>query len=157
MEIGLSRSPLKPSLHVVPSQISVFMQKSLRMRFKSSKLVLINKGAEKRCHRDYLTWHKPSLGSASSAHFSKAKMCFQSFFILMTVQPCFFAMSYISWLKVPTLVSGSPCAGPYAYSRVASSCITTTDNLAPVPAFTYSNICWSSLEELPNAAYGRRP
>lgn len=77
--------------------------------------------------------------------------------MLMIVKACFCAMSYIAWLKVPTFVSGNPCAGPYAYSRIASSCITTTDSLAPVPAFTYSSICWSSLEELPNAAYGRRP
>ena len=47
-----------------------------------------------------------------AGYCSKAKIFFQSFFMLMTVQPCFFAMSYISWLKVPTLVSGKPCAGP---------------------------------------------
>jgi hypothetical protein len=34
-------------------------------------------------------------------------MRFQSFFMLMTVQPCFFASSYSAWVKVPTLVSGS--------------------------------------------------
>ena len=89
--------------------------------------------------------------------FSQAKICFQSFFMLMTIQFCLFAMSYIAWLKVPTEVSGNPCAGPYAYSRVASSCSTATDSLSPGPAFTYSSICWSSEEELPNAAYGRRP
>jgi hypothetical protein len=44
--------------------------------------------------------------------YSNAKMRFQSFFMLMMVQPCFFAMSYIAWLKVPTLVFGNPCAGP---------------------------------------------
>ena len=29
-------------------------------------------------------------------------MRFQSSFMLTTIQPCFIAMSYISWLKVPT-------------------------------------------------------
>jgi hypothetical protein len=37
------------------------------------------------------------------AYVSNAKMRFQSFFILMIVQFCCFAMSYIAWLKVPTL------------------------------------------------------
>src|SRR6516225_9823369 len=36
---------------------------------------------------------------------SKAKMRFQSFFMLMTTQPCFAASSYSAWVKVPTLVS----------------------------------------------------
>jgi hypothetical protein len=44
--------------------------------------------------------------------FSNEKMVFQSFFILMIVQPFFFAWSYNAWVKVPTLVLGSPCAGP---------------------------------------------
>ena len=48
-------------------------------------------------------------------------MRFQSFFMLMTVQPFFVASSYNAWVKVPTLVSGRPWAGPYAYSRFASS------------------------------------
>ncbi len=43
---------------------------------------------------------------------SNANMRFQSFFMLMTVQPCFFASSYSAWVKAPTLVSGSPKAGP---------------------------------------------
>ena len=41
-----------------------------------------------------------------------SKMVFQSFFMLMTVQPCFFALSYSACVKVPTWVSGSPWAGP---------------------------------------------
>ena len=45
-------------------------------------------------------------------HFSNEKMAFQSFFMLMTVQLFFFASSYSAWVKVPTLVLGSPCAGP---------------------------------------------
>src|SRR5277367_2868619 len=99
----------------------------------------------------------PSLMNWYCAYWSKANIRFQSFFMLITIHPCVLASSYMAWLKVPIVVSGSPCAGPYAYSRVASSCITTTDNLAPAPAFVYSRICWSSAEELPNAAFGRRP
>jgi hypothetical protein len=37
--------------------------------------------------------------------YSNAKMRLQSFFMLTIIQSCFFAMSYIAWLKVPTLVS----------------------------------------------------
>ena len=36
----------------------------------------------------------------------------QSFFMLITTQPCFVASSYSAWVKVPTFVSGSPSAGP---------------------------------------------
>jgi len=50
-------------------------------------------------------------GSETTA-YSNAKMRFQSSFMLTTIQPCFLAMSYISWLKVPTDVFGNPCAGP---------------------------------------------
>jgi hypothetical protein len=46
------------------------------------------------------------------AYFSQEKICFQSFFMLMTVQPLALASSYKAWLKVPTLVSGNPAAGP---------------------------------------------
>jgi hypothetical protein len=42
----------------------------------------------------------------------KGEMRFQSFFMLMTTQPCFAASSYRAWVKAPTLLSGSPCAGP---------------------------------------------
>ena len=45
-------------------------------------------------------------------NYSNAKMRFQSFFMLITVQPFFLASSYSAWVKVPTLVSGSPSAGP---------------------------------------------
>jgi hypothetical protein len=38
-------------------------------------------------------------------------MRFQSFFMLMTIHPSFFASSYKSWVKMPTLVLGSPSAG----------------------------------------------
>jgi hypothetical protein len=44
--------------------------------------------------------------------YSNAKMRRQSFFMLITVQPFFFASSYSAGGKVPTLVSGRPCAGP---------------------------------------------
>ena len=42
----------------------------------------------------------PSTLFPFAPHLSKAKIRFQSFFMLMIVQPCFFAMSYIAWLKV---------------------------------------------------------
>jgi hypothetical protein len=45
-------------------------------------------------------------------HCYHAKIRFQSFFMLMTVQPCFFASSYSAWVNVPIFVSGSPFAGP---------------------------------------------
>ena len=40
--------------------------------------------------------------------YSKAKIRFQSFFMLMTVQPLVFASSYNDCGKVPILVSGNP-------------------------------------------------
>ena len=43
---------------------------------------------------------------------SKANMCFQSFFMLMTIQPSFRASLSSACVKVPTLVSGNPRAGP---------------------------------------------
>ena len=49
---------------------------------------------------------------AGPPYGSNVKICFQSFFMLMTIQPFFFASSYSAWVKVPTLVSGSPWAGP---------------------------------------------
>jgi hypothetical protein len=45
-------------------------------------------------------------------YFSKAKMRFQSFFMLMTIQPSFFASSLSASVKMPTFVSGRPWAGP---------------------------------------------
>src|SRR5215469_11208664 len=86
-----------------------------------------------------------------SGQFSKAKMRFQSFFMLMTVQPFFVASSYNAWVKVPTLVSGSPWAGPYAYSRFASSWSTNIASRGPSPALVYSS-SGRSPGELPNAA-----
>jgi hypothetical protein len=43
---------------------------------------------------------------------SKANTRFQSFFMLMTVQLFCFASSYSACVNLPTLVSGSPLAGP---------------------------------------------
>ena len=48
----------------------------------------------------------------STACYSNAKMRFQSFFMLITVQPFFFASSYSAGVKVPTLLSGRPCVDP---------------------------------------------
>jgi hypothetical protein len=45
-------------------------------------------------------------------HGSAGKIVFQSFFMLMTVQPFCFASSASAREKVPTLVSGRPRAGP---------------------------------------------
>src|SRR5215510_1672127 len=95
-------------------------------------------------------------GQHRRRHFSKAKIRFQSLFILITTHPCFFASSYSACVNVPTFVSGSANAGPYAYSRFASSCSTSMVRRSPSPALVYSNICRSPVE-LPNAAYGRRP
>jgi hypothetical protein len=53
-----------------------------------------------------------SAGAGEWRHYSKAKMRFQSSFTRMTVQPCFFASSSSTWVKVPILLSGSPSAGP---------------------------------------------
>jgi hypothetical protein len=47
-----------------------------------------------------------------SSFYSNAKIRRQSFFILITVQPLLFASSYNAWVKVPTVVSGRPPAGP---------------------------------------------
>ena len=54
----------------------------------------------------------PITGHEILGHSSKEKIRFQSFLMLMTTQPCFFASSYSAWVKVPTRVSGSPSAGP---------------------------------------------
>src|SRR5208337_2367447 len=50
----------------------------------------------------------------------------------------------------------SPCAGPLAYSRCASSCRTSNASRAPPPALVYSSICRSPVE-LPKAMMGRAP
>src|SRR5208283_1610459 len=93
---------------------------------------------------------------AASNYFSQENICFQSFFMLITVQPFALASSYKACVKVPTLESGSPCAGPYAYSRVASSWSTSISSEAPPLAWVYSSICRSPVE-LPNAALGCFP
>jgi hypothetical protein len=49
---------------------------------------------------------------ALNVGYSNAKMRFQSFFMLITVQPSFFASLYSACVKVPTLLSGRPWAGP---------------------------------------------
>jgi hypothetical protein len=50
----------------------------------------------------------PSLGlTIARRTYSNEKVRFQSFFMLITVQPSFFASSYSACVKVPTFVSGS--------------------------------------------------
>ena len=53
-----------------------------------------------------------NFGRRFSYYGSNAKMRFQSFFMLTTIQPLFLASSSSSCVKVPTLVSGRPSAGP---------------------------------------------
>lgn len=57
-----------------------------------------------------------ALGSRSvriqTLTYSNANTRFQSFFMLTTVHPLATASSYNACEKVPTLVAGSPCAGP---------------------------------------------
>jgi hypothetical protein len=48
---------------------------------------------------------------AAAALTAQTHTRFQPFFMLMTVQPSCFPSSYSAWVKVPTLVSGSPWAG----------------------------------------------
>jgi len=44
--------------------------------------------------------------------YPNAKIRFQSFLMLLMIQPIFFASSsYSFWVNVPTFVSGSLCAG----------------------------------------------
>ena len=62
----------------------------------------------------------PRRGDAHCHAIRRVRVCqcpggntfFQSLFMLMTVQPRCFASSYSDWLKVPTWLSGRPCAGP---------------------------------------------
>ena len=56
--------------------------------------------------------HRRGAGLLSSDFPQKAKIRFQSVFMLITIQPRFFASSCSAWVKLPTRVSGSPCAGP---------------------------------------------
>src|SRR5215831_232607 len=53
-----------------------------------------------------------ALGATIKAHYSNGKTRFQSFFMPITFQPFFFASSSSAGVKVPTLLSGRPCAGP---------------------------------------------
>jgi hypothetical protein len=50
--------------------------------------------------------------STHGLHGAAGKIVFQSFLMLMTVQPFFFASSASARENVPTLVSGKPLAGP---------------------------------------------
>jgi hypothetical protein len=56
--------------------------------------------------------YKNTRAASTSAYLPQLKICFQSFFMLITVQPFALASSYRACGKVPTLVSGNPCAGP---------------------------------------------
>lgn len=58
------------------------------------------------------SWSSTLPKSAQYAYYSKEKIFFQSFFMLTTVQPFFFASSYKACVNAPTLVAGRPVAGP---------------------------------------------
>ena len=49
---------------------------------------------------------------AVTADCAAGKTVFQSFFMLTTVQPSFFACSSSAGVKEPSLTSGNPRAGP---------------------------------------------
>jgi hypothetical protein len=55
---------------------------------------------------------RPAPLAKDESHGAKVKTRFQSFFMLMTVQPFLTASSYSAWVKVPILVLGNPRAGP---------------------------------------------
>jgi hypothetical protein len=74
--------------------------------------------------------HHASLVSLAF-YSSNAKIRFQSFFMLMTAQPASSAFCISDCGKAPILVSGRRFAGPYAYSRSASSCSTSIISRAP--------------------------
>jgi hypothetical protein len=57
-------------------------------------------------------WSQACVIVSQTPHCSNAKTRLQSLFILMTVQLFCLASSYSAWGKVPTLVAGSPWAGP---------------------------------------------
>src|SRR5260370_11307756 len=62
-------------------------------------------------------------------YFSKAKMRFQSFFMLMTIQPSFFASSLSASVKMPTFVSGRPW-GDHRHTRVSRHRVEPTSQAA---------------------------
>lgn len=52
------------------------------------------------------------LAPPPAGHGPVGKIRFQSFFMLTTTHPRWRASSLSAWVKVPTLVSGRPSAGP---------------------------------------------
>jgi hypothetical protein len=52
--------------------------------------------------------------STLATFYEVVKIVFQSFFMLMTVQPCFFVSWFNFLAKVPTLLSGGPRAGLFS-------------------------------------------
>ena len=54
----------------------------------------------------------PNMSRVAARHRSNSKMCFQSFFMLITAQFRDLASSINDCGNVPTFVSGSPPAGP---------------------------------------------
>jgi hypothetical protein len=53
-------------------------------------------------------WLKAIPENEGYGHHSQAKIFFQSFFILITVQPCFLASSYSPWVERAHLGVGQP-------------------------------------------------
>src|SRR5437773_11490824 len=86
-----------------------------------------------------------------AVHFAEGgKMVFQSSFMLMTIQPFFFASAVSASLNVPIFESA-----PEAYSRLAAPARTSIINLAPSPAPVDASICWLPVQ-VQNAAWSRR-
>jgi hypothetical protein len=85
----------------------------------------------------------------------QTQRCVSNVFMLITVQPFFFASSKSALLNVLTSASGGLCAGPYILAvRVVVQ--HQHSSRTPSSAVVYSSICRSPME-LPNAALGRRP
>src|SRR5215204_6564525 len=73
---------------------------------------IIRGGRNQRFIWPEVDWSVPTAPLQPRASYSNAKMRFQSFFMLITVQPFFVASSKSAGVKAPTLVSGRPEAGP---------------------------------------------
>jgi hypothetical protein len=85
------------------------------------------------------------LRSIRLPHGSNANARFQSFFMLTTTQSLLLASAISAWVKVPTLVAGSPWAGPQAYSRTSGRHPRRAYRVLPAASVSFS-ITWSRLK-----------
>jgi hypothetical protein len=97
--------------------------------------------------------------------YSNAKMRFQSFFMLTIIQSCFFAMSYIACLKVPTLVSRVESDGSCRWGSSSSpsdtpdavaNCCSSGSSAFPWPGRSRSCLA-SAAVETPGTFAGAAP